>query len=1217
MKGEKKIKVGFNKIVFTSTITIIALLIAVCNCYAASTVIFKYDINNNQEIEEDDAIKILKHIVAKKTNKNKEWLIDEDINLNSFLDVLRYIEANNEENIKEKHKEWLSLKEEIILNVKSREENLNLTTNNEVKIQIDGKNYGEPKYESQNTSIAEVNKLGVITAKEKGSTIITVYDEKQLINETIRVNVNDDSETLKISKDNLILDISDYNTEKLEIEGNVQGTLIWSSSDDKIATVDQEGNVIGKSNGECSINAVSSKGSKVECKVVVQTSPTGIELEHEEVNLMVNGNKEYKIKGRIIPDTANVNKEVTYRSLDNEVAEVDQEGNIIAISEGSTSIEVITRNEKKAICRVNVIEEKAPTISITKLYNGNILTAGEEVSYEINIDADTIKSINNEKIKCIGTLANEVSGGISGSDKKYKLTLKVPEKIGTLGFVIEEGFITNNSDDINLETKFEEQNVFTLDTTTSNNSITTAIGVTNSFYIKDYDYYLNDEKKEEGRTTNEYTYSNLEYGKTYKVKVHINVYKDKETDETIEGWLEKEVRTEKNDGAEVHFINTTKGVSNSSAAGASDCTFIKTANGKTIMIDTGSENSGLGYENFVPSIDKYLRIDSNGKDGNALLKEENGVVNIDYLILTHGNVDSVGGFQDLTGVLYKQSSPGYMIDEENTINGTKIRYNFGKIILGCNWTKYDSNYKVEEIQDGAKGDETTEEAINKAIYCYAKDTNKVEFVNSGNTIKIDNGILNIYNPYPYEDVPKEWLSSVRNDINIYDSNGEIRQVNFSEANNNSIVIKLLCGSRKMLLMGDAEFIIEEMLLGIPSNQVKENDSSKNKGLKIDSSNGGNNDSEISNIDYMSLVNDLISNNYEECTTISELENRFKISRLTEKDLNAQVLKIGNHGECNATSIPFLNNVRPSKIVSTGESSNENYINSLIGCVNTGPDYCIRSYYDSDYSEAEEVEALNFSGGKIKLTQNNWYYLVFGTDNLSTTDGNDNGKGSFYILTEDGNNWNYSDPYEKIKGRATSQLSEFLKSWENVSMWKYQNGKINNYNSDAYIYMCITEDKKEYIMCDDLFTGNNNRNFGYGICFYVGGYGFINQSFYAAEGINIEDPKYQTYGVSKLPVDVVDRVKERIIEYQRNNVRSMASNRGITLTDYQVDAVAACAYQGWQMGGFLDAYKQYGMDESIRYQSTGMGTSNSRYRANWKLFSTGVYTDPDGNEISIR
>ena len=234
MKGEKKIKVGFNKIVFTSTITIIALLIAVCNCYAASTVIFKYDINNNQEIEEDDAIKILKHIVAKKTNKNKEWLIDEDINLNSFLDVLRYIEANNEENIKE---EWLSLKEEIILNVKSREENLNLTTNNEVKIQIDGKNYGEPKYESQNTSIAEVNKLGVITAKEKGSTIITVYDEKQLINETIRVNVNDDSETLKISKDNLILDISDYNTEKLEIEGNVQGTLIWSSSDDKIATV--------------------------------------------------------------------------------------------------------------------------------------------------------------------------------------------------------------------------------------------------------------------------------------------------------------------------------------------------------------------------------------------------------------------------------------------------------------------------------------------------------------------------------------------------------------------------------------------------------------------------------------------------------------------------------------------------------------------------------------------------------------------------------------------------------------------------------------------------------------------------------------------------------------------------------------------------------------------------------------------------------------------
>lgn len=1192
------------------------LLIGIKNSYSASTIVLKYDFNNNGKIDKKDATTILKHIVAVKTGKNKEWIINEEgIDFSSFLSVLRYIESDNNEEIRKKHQEWMNLREEIILNVKNKVENLNLTTNKQAKIQIEGKNYGTPIFYSKNTSIAEVDKLGIITAKAKGSTIITVYDEKKLIYETVRVNVSDDSEDIHINKDNLILDISDNNTEQLQVGETIIGTLTWNSSDESVATVDQKGNVLGKSNGECTIRVTTSKGNFAECNVTVQTSPTQIELEKQEIDLIVRGENEYKIKGRITPETANVNREVTYTSSNTTVATVDEQGIITALSEGNAIIEVCTKNGKKATCIVNVMEEeRTPTISIKKSYNGNILTAGQTVTYEINVDTDTIKSINNEKIRCIGSLANEVKSGISGSDKKYQLTLEVPNKVGTLGFVIEEGFVTNKSNNTNETVNCKEENVFSLDTTVSKNSITTAVGVENSFYIKDYDFYLDNELKIENRTTNEYTYSNLQEGKAYKIKVHVNVYKDKQTDDIIDGWLEKQVNTEENNGAEIHFINVTKRVPNSNTAGAGDCIFIKTESGKTIMIDTGAETSDSGYVNFVPSIDRYLRIDKKGKDGESLVKEENGIVNIDYLIITHGHRDHVGGFQDLTGVLYKQSSPGYMIDEDNTINGTKVRYNFDKIILGCNWTRFDPDYKAGEVEDGAKGNSTTEAAIDKAIYCYANDNEKLEFVNSGNTINIDNTILNIFNPYPYEDVPAEWKDSHRKKVNIYYSGGNLSEVGFSNENNNSMVIKLLCGSRKALLMGDAEFAIEEMLLGIPSNQIKNNDSSIYSGLRIDSSNGGNASYEKTTTDYMSLVNELITNNYGECSTIEELDSKYKISRLTEKDLSAQILKKGHHGVANTTSIPFLNNVRPSKIVSTGESSNENYYNSILGCVNTGPDYCIRSYYNSDYSRAEAVSALNFNGGKIKLTNNNWDYFIFGTDNISNTDGNDKGKGSFCILTEDGENWDYSDPYGEKGYIETSQLSEFLKSWENVSMWKYLNGKINNYNSDPYIYMCITEDKKEYLMCDDLFTGNNNRNFGFGICFYVGGYGFINQDFYAAEGINIEDPKYQTYGVSKLPVDVVDRVKERIIEYQRNNVRSMANNRGITLTDYQVDAVAACAYQGWQMGGFLDAYKQYGLDESIRYYSTGMGTSNIRYEANWRLFSTGKYTDPDGREI---
>ena len=201
--------------------------------------------------------------------------------------------------------------------------------------------------------------------------------------------------------------------------------------------------------------------------------------------------------------------------------------------------------------------------------------------------------------------------------------------------------------------------------------------------------------------------------------------------------------------------------------------------------------------------------------------------------------------------------------------------------------------------------------------------------------------------------------------------------------------------------------------------------------------------------------------------------------------------------------------------------------------------------------------------------------------------------------------------------GTSALSEYLASWENNSMRQYINGTIIDYNSSPYIYMCITEDKTQYIMQDDLFTGNENRNYGFGVCFYVGSSAsFQNTTYFKEEGIDITTQEYNVYGESKISIEIVNRIKEKIIESKREEARQAAKSRGLSLTDYQIDAIAACRYQGWIMSDFLDAYKEYGLDETIRSKSTGMGTSNPRFEANWKLFSTGKYIGPDGKEIKI-
>ena len=214
------------------------------------------------------------------------------------------------------------------------------------------------------------------------------------------------------------------------------------------------------------------------------------------------------------------------------------------------------------------------------------------------------------------------------------------------------------------------------------------------------------------------------------------------------------------------------------------------------------------------------------------------------------------------------------------------------------------------------------------------------------------------------------------------------------------------------------------------------------------------------------------------------------------------------------------------------------------------------------------------------------------------------------------NWLKQINFKTNSGKSI--ISDFLASWENGALWLYKNGKISDYKSNPYIYECITEDKKYYIMTDDLYTGNNNRNYGFGVCFYVGyAEKFQNENYFKEEGIDITDEKYNKYGESKIEVEIVDRIKEKIIEDLRNEVGIEIKSRGLILEEYQIHALMALRYQGWYISDFLDAYKNNNckIDESLRKYSPGMGDSTDRYKANWKLFSEGKYMAGDGSELN--
>ena len=85
---------------------------------------------------------------------------------------------------------------------------------------------------------------------------------------------------------------------------------------------------------------------------------TGVSLDKERLTLNVGGTE--TIQPTVAPSTA-TNKGVAYASSNRDVATVDEDGTITAVSNGTANIEVTTNDgNKKATCAVTVETEEEP-----------------------------------------------------------------------------------------------------------------------------------------------------------------------------------------------------------------------------------------------------------------------------------------------------------------------------------------------------------------------------------------------------------------------------------------------------------------------------------------------------------------------------------------------------------------------------------------------------------------------------------------------------------------------------------------------------------------------------------------------------------------------------------------------------------------------------------------------------------------------------------------
>jgi len=334
--------------------------------------------------------------------------------------------------------------------VKLKEHNIELSIGESKNIEYDiipsnATNQGV-KLKSTDTNVititgTKINAVGAGTAtltietndgSHKDSAIVTV---KKI--DTIVLDKD-----IELSKENVSIGVN--GTQKIEArvlpENATYQSITWESSNKNVATV-KDGLITGKSKGSTEI-IVKSKNVTKKIRVVVNEVPVeSISLNKTSATLNISDT--ISLVKTISPSNA-TDKTVTWESSNKNVATVSGNGVVTAISSGTATITVTTKNNKTATCKVTVKKETS-SFDITKasLPSGYSIVSGTEYSsaslkykiakisgsdrrYALVWVDDAYRQLN------CGNVENETSGGRA---TKYDLFKIVRDKNSNKGIV--------------------------------------------------------------------------------------------------------------------------------------------------------------------------------------------------------------------------------------------------------------------------------------------------------------------------------------------------------------------------------------------------------------------------------------------------------------------------------------------------------------------------------------------------------------------------------------------------------------------------------------------------------------------------------------------------------------------------------------------------------------------------------------------------------------
>lgn len=176
-------------------------------------------------------------------------------------------------------------------------------------------------------------------------------------------------------------------------------TCYWSSNKTSIATVDCYGNVKGISAGTATITATSIDGGFISSCTVTVKEPvpvTGVNITESSVS--IEKDSTHQLVWEITPSNAS-NQNVVFISDNEDIATVDENGLITAVSKGTTTISILTEDgEFDDSCEVTVTSDEPVIYNYTIGWGNATGTAGTYSNFTANSGSVTnILSFTSQK----------------------------------------------------------------------------------------------------------------------------------------------------------------------------------------------------------------------------------------------------------------------------------------------------------------------------------------------------------------------------------------------------------------------------------------------------------------------------------------------------------------------------------------------------------------------------------------------------------------------------------------------------------------------------------------------------------------------------------------------------------------------------------------------------------------------------------------------------